>query len=75
MSNSETSSLAKALSPSGPSIKFSIDPLSSSTRVKSIAVKHCGDFGGGGGAGEGGPVDGGDDGSKLAHAMHFLLHS
>merc|ERR1719149_120913 len=63
-----TSSLAKAFSPPGPSIEptglgFFIEPLSSSTRTKSIGVAHgLGDGGGGGGGGAGGVVPGKGDG-------------
>ena len=69
-----TSSLAKAFSPLGPSIEpplslgFCIEPLSSSTRMKSIGVAQggLGDGGeggaGGGGPGEGGGAGGGDGG-------------
>ena len=51
-----TSSLAKALSPPGPSIEpsgvgFFIEPLSSSTRMKSIRVAQAGLGDGGGGDG------------------------
>jgi len=54
-----TSCLAKAFSPPGPSIEplgrgFFIEPLSSSTRAKSIGVAQAGlGDGGGGGGGEG----------------------
>ena len=65
-----TSSLAKAFSPLGPSIEpsgkgFFIEPLSSSTRMKSIGVAQggLGEGGGGeGGAGGGGPGEGGGKG-------------
>merc|ERR1712086_432429 len=64
-----TNCLAKAFSPSGPSIEpwgrgFFIEPLSSSTRAKSIwldAQVGLGDGGGGGGFGSGG--DGGGESS------------
>ena len=62
-----TSFLAKAFSPPGPSIEpsgrgFFIEPLSSSTRAKSIGVAQggLGEGGGYGGGGDGG--DGGGDG-------------
>ena len=66
-----TSCLAKAFSPLGPSIEpsgkgFFIEPLSSSTRAKSIGVAQGGLGGGGGGGGVegggGGGVEGGEGG-------------
>ena len=59
-----TSSLARALSPPGPSIEpcglgFFIEPLSSSTKTKSTGVAQGGSGDGGGGGGEG---DGGEGG-------------
>ena len=53
-----TSSLAKALSPPPPSIESCIEPLSSSTRAKSIGVAQGG-LGGGSGGVEGGDGEGG----------------
>jgi hypothetical protein len=65
-----TSFLAKAFSPSGPSIEplglgFFIEPLSSSTRTKSISVAQVGLSGLGGGLGEGGGGVGGDEGGVI----------
>ena len=64
--NMDTSSLAKAFSPLGPSIEPSgrgsfIEPLSSSTRAKSTwyAQGGLGEGGGGPGEGGGGSGDGG----------------
>ena len=68
----QTSSLANAFSPLGPSMSLFIEPLSSSTRAKSIGVAQGGlgegggdDGDGGGGLGDGGGGlgdGGGDDG-------------
>ena len=55
----QTSSLAKALSPSFPSIESFIEPLSSSTRAKSIGVTQIGDLGGDGGCAGGVGAGGG----------------
>ena len=62
-----TSCLAKAFSPFGPSIEpsgkgFFIEPLSSSTRAKSIGVAQGGLGGGGGGEGRGADGEGGGGG-------------
>jgi hypothetical protein len=54
-----TSSLAKAFSPPGPSMTFFTEPLSSSTRAKSIGVAQGGLGGGGEGDGSGGEGEGG----------------
>ena len=64
-----TSSLAKAFSPLGPSIEpsgkgFFIEPLSSSTRAKSIGVAQGGLGGGGGGVEGGGGGDGDGEGGE-----------
>ena len=53
--------MAKAFSPSSPSMTLLIEPLSSSTRAKSIGVAQGG-LGEGGGDGGGGGVEGGEGG-------------
>ena len=81
----QTSSLANAFSPLGPSMSLFIEPLSSSTRAKSIGVAQggLGEGGGdgeggcgvgGGGVGGGGEGDGGG-GEGDVHPLHLRMSS